>query len=123
MKKLLIICTTISLLNVANAQTASNPGKWEENDNSHKKMTVKDVNEFESTEMGYSEHLVTFSGLPETKKPIYAVITNSTGEFIKQRKINEAENSLKVEGLPRGLYFVTVVYRQKGKRAYTLNIE
>jgi hypothetical protein len=124
MKKLLVICAIFGAFHSAQAQPSGMyPGKWEENDNSHKKIATVGLNEFENTRMDFNGHMVTFTGLPELKKPVFAVITNSTGEFIRQRKINEIENDIKVDGLPQGLYFITIVYRQKGKRAFTVNIE
>ena len=124
MKRLIIICSALAIINSVYGQAAGMySGKWEENENSRHKITEKQPNEFENTEMSYSQKTATFSNLPDLKKPVFAVITNSTGEFVKQKKVNAEDNYVNVDKLSPGLYYVTLVFRQKGKRAYVLNIK
>ena len=123
MKHLLIICTILADLNNANAQIA--PGmshnRWEEHNSHHKAITVP-ANEFANTEMSVNSYTITFSDLPAIHKPAYAIITNAEGDFIKQAKITPEQNTIETRRLRAGLYFVTIVYRNKSKKAFTLNL-
>ena len=124
MKQLLFTCTMLAAFTVANAQPS--PGmshnQWEENDYSHHKTTAAPLNEFVNTEMSLNNRTILFTDLPAVRKPAYAIITNAEGEFIKQMRITPEQNSMDIKKLRTGLYFVTIVYREKSKKAFTLNL-
>ena len=124
MKKTIIICSMLALTCIAHAQTASdNAHVWNGNDNTSGKLAVKTGNEFAATEMSLNEGKLTFSGLPGLSRPISAVITDGTGDFVKQSKIDQENNTMDVRHLHTGrLYFVTLVYRNTSKKAFTLNM-
>lgn len=124
MKRLLIISALLAGFTTVNAQTfaGTTHNKWEDNDNSHHKMFAAPINEFVNTEMSVYNKTILFSDLPLVKKPVYAVITNGEGEFIKQARINPDQNAMDIAKLRGGLYFVTIVYKSKSKKAFTLNL-
>ena len=124
MKQLLIISALLASITTANAQTfaGTTHNQWEDNDNSHHKMSSAPINEFVNTEMSVNNKTILFSGLPAVKKPVNAIITNGEGEFIKQARITPEQNSMDIAKLRGGLYFVTIIYRNKSKKAFTLNL-
>ena len=123
MKRVLIICTMLAGVISANAQSvAMTHSKWEENDNSHRRPTTTRTNEFANLEMTVNDGIITFSYFPVVKKAAYAVVTNGEGEFIKQMKITPEQNTMSVRKLRSGLYFVTIVYRNESKKAFTMNL-
>lgn len=124
MKKLLFIC---SMLVFAGMALAQNPGaaesSWEGNDNNNHKIISKQGNEFTGTEISRRDGEVIFSGLPECSKLVWAIITNSEGDFIKQMKISPENNIMNVRGLHAGkLYFITIMYKNKSKKGFTLSM-
>ena len=123
MKRLLIVCTMLVFAAIANAQIpGANESSLENSNNNDQKFAIKQSNEFENTEISLREGEVIFSGLPDQPKVIMAVITNSEGEFIKQMKISPQNNIMNVRDLREGrLYFITIIYRNKSKKAFTLN--
>jgi hypothetical protein len=123
MKRLIILCTILAAFTIANAQSTAGMthSQWEENETHHHKSTTAPFNEFVSTEMAVNKNLVTFSGLPAVKKCVYAVVTNAQGEFIKQTKVSADQNVMDISRLHSGLYFVTILYKNQSKIAFTLN--
>ena len=124
MKHALIACMLLAGTTTVKAQTTAgiSHNQWEENDNRHHKTSATPHNEFANTEMSANNGVLTFSDVPTLKKPAYAVITNAEGEFIKQGKITTEQNTMDIKRLRGGLYFVTIVYRDQSKKAFTLNL-
>ena len=108
---------------ISNAQIpGANESTPENSNNIDHRFANKQGNEFANTEISLREGEVIFSGLPDQPKAIMAVITNSEGEFIKQMKISAQNNIMNVRDLHEGrLYFITIMYRNKSKKAFTLN--
>ena len=124
MKRLLIISALLAGITSVKAQTmaATTHSQWEENDNSHHKSPAAPINEFVNMEMTVNDRTISFSDIPEVKKTAYAVITNAEGEFIKQIKLSREQNSMDIKKLRGGLYFVTIIYKNQSKKAFTLNL-
>ena len=80
------------------------------------------ANEFVNTQMAVSNGSITFSGIPAVKKPVYAIITNTAGDIIKQTRVSPEQHVMDIQKLHTGLYFVTIVYRDQNKKAFTLNL-
>ncbi|MCW3122330.1 MAG: C-terminal target protein [Flavipsychrobacter sp.] len=113
----------LARITTANAQGVSaNAGRWESNDNARRKISVKERNEFTETGITVNNGAVIFSNLPETKKVYSAMITDGEGEFVKQKKISPADNHISLNRISRGLYFVTIVYKNKGQRTFAMNL-
>jgi hypothetical protein len=124
MKKFFIICICFSGSFMANAQTSAGiySNKWEENDQRHHKIAMKQNDDFSNTEMETKNSIITFSGLPDLKKAYAAVITNGDGEIIKQKRISPQKNEISVQGLKRGLYFISILYKEKTQKKFVLNL-
>ncbi len=123
MKRLVIICSMIVCTSIAHAQTtAMSENSWEGSDNKYHRALMGKPNDFEGMEMSFNDGKATFSGIPKYKRSVWAVVTNSEGEFIKQMKITDQENVMDLHRLHSGLYFVTIVYRTQSKKAFTLNL-
>ncbi len=124
MKRLLIICSMLALTGFAHAQTATpKESAWEDNENNDQRAVTRQGNDFAGTEMSLNQGKVTFTGLPELPRPTWAVVTNSTGDFLKQSRVSPQNNTMDVSRLHEGnLYFVTIVYKNKSKKAFTLNL-
>ena len=97
--------------------------KWEENSHTryHKNAPVH-TNPFVDAEISINEGIVSFSGLPDVTKPVYAIITNAEGEYIRQAKISPNLNTINISRLHHGLYFITIVYKNESRKAFTLNL-
>jgi hypothetical protein len=107
---------------MANAQTtAMSENSWEGSDNTYHRALLA-PNDFDNMTMSFKDGKATFSGIPQFKRTVWAVVTNGEGEFIKQMKITQDENVMDLHRLHNGLYFVTIVYRSKSKKAFTLNL-
>ena len=123
MKKALIIYTLLATMTVANAQPAMNSAKWEENNPGKSNINVAKPNQFTATEMSLGDAMITFSYLPDVPKTTMAIITDATGETITQKKISRADNTIDVHKLHKGeLYFVTLVYKNKGQKAFVVHL-
>lgn len=120
MKRLIIICSMVAFAGAAHAQAPAANEK-ESNDNNYQARN-KQVDEFANTEMKFREGEVLFTDLPELNGKIWAIVTNSDGEFIKKAQISQQENTLSTSNLRNGaLYFITIMYHNKSKKAFTLN--
>lgn len=84
------------------------------------KVKLSGVNEFDNMTMEHSNGLVTFGEIPQMPKNVFAVLTNAEGEILKQKKITAEVNSFKTGNLEKGLYFLTIMYRNEGKKAFVL---
>ncbi len=123
MKRILIICSMLACTCAAQAQTtAMSQNSWEGSDNIYRRIPVAAPNDFADMEMSFSNGKASFSGFPESRKAVWAVVTNGEGDFIKQMRITPEQNVMDLHKLHRGLYFVTIVYRTKSKKAFTLNL-
>ena len=124
MKNALIIFALLAATGTANAQEMANvQAAKTDNDNSYHKTTSTQGNEFAATEMSLNEGKVSFSGLPELTKSTWAIITSSTGDIVKQKKISPENNTIDIHDLHGGrLYFVSITYKDKTKKAFTLNL-
>ena len=123
MKRIFLVYLMMTAATFAIAQSAGMySNKWESNNNGHRKEIQAEFNPFEQTTMAVNDGYIVLSDLPELKKRIWAVITNGEGEFIKQKRITASENEMDISRLHRGLYYVTLIYQEKGKRAFVLNL-
>lgn len=105
----------------ANAQTSEH-GKWEDNDNSRKVAPMSE-NQFIGNEIATTNRLVTFTDLPVLSKQIWAVVTNPEGEIMAQKKVSPKDNTIDLRRLSKGeLYYVTLVYKNKSKKAFVLHL-
>ena len=84
------------------------------------KSLVAPANELEGITMIYKDGSATFNDIPETRRPIWAVVTNSAGEFVKQMRVTTEQNVMELHRLRNELYFVTIVYQGKSKKAFTI---
>lgn len=82
--------------------------------------TSQVVNEFDNITMEQHERSVNFGDIPVMSKKIYAVLTNSDGEVLKQKRISSENNVFYTGELEKGLYFVTITYRNESKKAFML---
>jgi len=122
MKQLLI--TTLLLAGFTGAQaqaTAMSRNSEQSNSDNYRSRTVH-VNEFSNTEMTIKDGVITFSDLPDLNHPINAVLTNADGEQVRQARIAPQQNTLNIKRLPKGLYFVTIVYRSHSKKGFSFNL-
>ncbi len=121
MKRLFILCALFSGMASANAQTSEH-GKWEDNDNSRKVAPMSE-NQFIGNEIATTNRLVTFTDLPVLSKQIWAVVTNPEGEIMAQKKVSPKDNTIDLRRLSKGeLYYVTLVYKNKSKKAFVLHL-
>lgn len=79
--------------------------------------------DYESTEMVLEANRIRFTDLPAMRKATWAIITNAEGEYIKEKRVFTSEDVIDVSRLKNGLYFVTLVYRNKSKKGFVLHIE
>ena len=122
MKRILIAGIMLAGATTAKAQTGMYANKWEGNDKvHHTKTTTKETNRFTDAEMDVNNGAISFSNLPDMSKPYCAMITNGEGEFIKQKRISPDDNQLSVNRLGKGIYFVTIVYKNKGQKTFVMN--
>lgn len=77
---------------------------------------------FEGTEMSYADGHISFSNLPEVTKQPWAIITDENGEVVTQSRVN-SESSMDVHKLSKGMYFVSLVYKNKTEKAFVLQVE
>ena len=120
MKKLIIICSLLATTGSAFAQVSATN---EKENNTHSSWSgTRQNDDFANTEMKFHEGGVIFTDLPQLSGKIWVLLTNSNGEFIRKKQITPADNSLGTSGLRDGaLYFVTIMYHNKARKAFTLN--
>ena len=125
MKQLLMICAMFAVLGNAHAQTESDAlyaNKQAMKGSGDDNMPMSKSNEFEHTEITTEKGRITFTGLPEEKKPIWAMITTADGEAVKGVKVSPAANVIDLGRMPAGMYFVTLVYKNASKKAFVLHM-
>jgi len=122
MKKLIIICSMLAIACTAHAQASATNENAKESNEANNWSRHKQNDEFANTEMKFREGEVLFTDLPELPGKIWAIVTNSSGDFIKKAQISQQENTLSTSNLRNGsLYFITIMYHNKSKKAFTLN--
>lgn len=122
MKRVLITASILVFATASRAQTGMYANKWESNDKDHNSRSwSKETNRFADAQMDISNSFISFSNLPEMSKTYCAMITNGEGEFIKQKRISPDDNQVSVSRLGKGLYFVTIVYKNKGQKTFVMN--
>ena len=120
---MIVMSLLILAAGCASAQMSATPDvQSNSNDNSVRAAAQKPLNEFDKTEMKVEDGRVVFMGLPDVKNGASAILTNSDGQVIKQVKITPEKNVLKTGSLPSDLYFVTIVYKNKSWKAFTLKV-
>ena len=65
-----------------------------------------------------SGNSISFVNLPETRKAIYAIVTNQEGEIVKQKRVSISDNEVLLKMPRKSLYFATLVCRSKNKRTF-----
>ncbi len=123
MKKFILSCALLTAAGLTNAQTPSNSdqSKTETGTGMPTSMNVT-ANEFAKVEMTIKDRKAIFTGLPEEKNKAYVILTNSAGETINQAVISPERNEFKLGNLPNDLYFVTIVHKNKSRKAFTVKI-
>ena len=121
MKKLILVFTFAATGFAANAQVSSQ-GNREESNTSNNHMPLPQNQDFDNVEMTKSNHMLTFAGLPKLNKPIRVVVTDATGNITIDRIISSVSNTLNIQSLEeKSLYFVTLMYKNRSKKAFVLN--
>lgn len=123
MKHIIVICALVAVSGAAQAQTTDRSYASSARTSSPKaRHAIKNDNIFEGTEMTHSSGSLSFSNLPELTKSPWAVITDEKGDLIKQSRILPDE-SIDIHKLSKGMYFVSLVYKNKTEKAFVLEIE
>lgn len=122
MKNLILIGGFIALATAAHAQTSDRSSY---SPSVHKtKSTTKSVapdSKFAAAEMSYEEGTISFSNLPDDTKQPWAIVTDENGEVITQSRISN-DRTMDVHKLSRGMYFVSLVCRNKTEKAFVLQV-
>lgn len=66
-----------------------------------------------------TDSAASFGNVPDLKT-LRAHITNSDGEELEAQRITKVQNSMDVHDLPRGLFFITLTYKNY-RKAFTLD--
>lgn len=121
MKQIILLCVLAFGTTAAFAQTSDHssyaPIKYKK-----PAKTVTHDARFEATEMSFSDGILSFSNIPTLAKDPWAVVTDENGEMIKQGRITN-NSALDVHKLSKGLYFVSIVYRDRTEKGFVLTIE
>ena len=123
MKKIIIMYTLLAGSYCVEAQTTANQTNWADNSTSKPRGVIQQDNEFANTEINVENRNITFSELPELKKPTWAIVTDPAGTVMTQKRINPNDNSMDLHRLPKGeMYFLTLVYKNKSQKAFVLHL-
>lgn len=79
--------------------------------------------EFSNSEMTVENKHINFSGLPDLKKNVSVVITNTDGDVVKEGRINKENTSIDIQKLRKGMYFVTLVYKESSRKGFVLHVD
>jgi hypothetical protein len=120
MKHLFFIGIFLAITTICHAQASND---YDLARSSKKQKIEINSNPFADAEMEVTKELVSFTNLPDVPKPTWAIVTNSEGEFIKQAKVNPTYNAMDIHRLPKGMYFVTLMYRNRGQKAFVLKVD
>ena len=125
MKRIILSCAMLAACTIAKAQAPADVFYGDDATNTKKtnyKPPTED-NEFANTEMSMSNRTISFSDLPTLTKPTWAIITNGAGEQVKQMRVSKDNNAMDLRHLQQGTYFVTLVYKNKSKKAFVLEVD
>ncbi len=115
----------VSIASIGKSQTmAMGSNSWNGGGEVKKynKALMAPVNEFDGIDMSFSNGKAIFSGIPATNRPAWVIVTNGEGEFMKQMRLTPEQNTIDLNRLHNGLYFFTITYRGKSKKAFTINL-
>jgi len=122
MKKVILVVAMAAAGYTASAQVSSQ-SKWEESNTGNNPVTLQQKQDFDNVEMTKDNHIITFAGLPQLTKPIRVVVTDARGNISIDRKISSVSNTLNIQSLEeKSLYFVTLMYKNRSKKAFVLNL-
>jgi len=127
MKTFLISCAMFLFIMNAHAQTQSNTVAFSstaKSDNIRVQpsgLKHQQNNNFKQVSIAIENKHVVFSGLPAAEKTTWAVVTDMDGSYIKEKKVSPRDPVMDVHKL-HGLYFVTLVYKNKNRNAFVLNL-
>ena len=119
MKQVILTLALLVASGVANAQNTNVNPKH----NNYKRETAAEENDFANTEMVLHSESIDFVDVPEMPKSIWAVITDAEGEMIKQGRISSLNSNIDIHRMDKGLYFVSIVYKNKTMKAFVLQKE
>ena len=117
------ILTALALLATTTFAYAQNSTDYD-GAGSRKKVKALEsrTNEFTGTEITSNSESAIFSHLPDMHKATWAVITNEEGETLKSARVSPASNAIDIHKLDKGIYCVTLVYRNKNQKAFVLTV-
>ncbi len=122
MKKVILVLAMAATGYAANAQV-SGQSKWDETKAGNDRVSLQQKQDFDNVEMTKSNHIITFAGLPQLTKPIRVVVTDAQGNIDIDRKISSVSNTIDIQTLKeKSLYFVTLMYKNRSKKAFVLNM-
>jgi hypothetical protein len=84
--------------------------------------SVASSSDFANVTMNTTGKVVNFTGLPQVQRPIHAIVKNSGGDEMQSVKINPGESSVDLQKLPKGMYFIFLVYKNVNKKTFIVNI-
>lgn len=124
MKKIVIFCAALACFSAANAQvTASSVNKADDNNSRPAtKPGTPHTNEFSNMEMNISDGVLSFSGVPDVAHSVYAIVTDADGQQMRQARLTPAHSTMSIQRLHKGLYFITIMYRNQSKKGFTVNL-
>ena len=114
MKRIILALTSVLIVSAAQAQN-TNVGKQ-----NFSRAEAPRENEFTGTEMTTTERSIAFTDIPNLPKPTWAIITDAEGEIIKQGRISPDNSDIDIHRLDKGMYFVSLVYKNKTMKAFVL---
>ena len=113
MKTLILVVTLLLLSLGMDAQKNTSSGS---------SKNIEMALRFDATQMTYANKKIMFTGLPYLPKATWAYLTDATGEVIKQHRVDPYNSELEVKHLQEGLYFVTLIYHNRGQKSFMLTI-
>jgi hypothetical protein len=125
MKKLLMVFSLLAVMHTARAQSANEVSfvyKSGSGMNDVIKPNPKSANDFCNVAVDVQKGKITFLHLPVEKRACRAVITNMQGDIIKQMRVAPGKNVMDVHRLHHGLYFATIMYKDKARKAFVLHL-
>ena len=122
MKKIMFAGLLLAAVTEARAQTMATSTAWE-NDNPRAATKIQQDNEFANTEINVEGRKLSFSDLPDLKKPTWAIITDAAGTQMTQKRVTPQDSGMDLRHLPKGeMYFLTLVYKNKSQKAFVLHL-
>jgi len=90
--------------------------------NKNSNLHPSKVNGFDKVQVAVVNKQILFISLPAEKRPIWAYITSIYGEIIKTKIISRNKNYIDVRKLPKGTYFVTLVYEGHNRKGNLIRL-